>query len=570
MSWPVELILGPARSGKATRVLAAYSGALAGAGPGRCLMLVPTARRRRETESRLLAAQASGVLVQPQVFTLHEVAERLLAAAGQTVRLIPALGRRHLIRECLDRLGPREAALLGAVRDAPGLVDALDALFRELKAARVEPDAFGRALTRGLRSPRNRLLAVLYADYQRALQARDVYDEAGRFWHAADLLAKGEFGPFGNLALLAVDGFQNFDPAQLDVLEALSKRAERTIITLVLDAARAKLFGVTGRTRERLRARFGKRLCETAVNDPTRLSAGLERIRTHLFRLPGEAGAPAPRADGSVCVVRAAGRTREVEEAARRISDLVRAGAAPASVAILVRSLDPYAALVREIFPRYGLEFRVERERRLSECPAVRAAMALVRPQADAYAYRAFARLVTSSYFRPEAFGADAATARAAVRLAREANVWEGRPSWSKGLDYLKGRAARSAETADDSGEFALEPEAARERLEEIERVRGFLERLFDALALPDEATRREFAAAFRRILRASGLRDAACDDPDPRRRARDSKALAAFENLLEEVARLVAAGDSSPQATRRGETGRAGRKNAARRGAVL
>ncbi|HUX16803.1 MAG TPA: 3'-5' exonuclease, partial [Phycisphaerae bacterium] len=552
MPSPVELIIGPARSGKASRVLAVYADALAGAGPGRCLMLVPTARRRRETESRLLAAQESGVLVRPQVLTLPDLAERLLAAAGQTVRLIPALARRHLVRECLDRLGAREAALLGAVRDAPGLVEALDALFRELKAARVEPDAFGRALTRGLRSPRNRLLAVLYADYQRALQARDVYDEAGRFWHAADLLAKGEFGPFGDLALLAVDGFQNFDPAQLDVLEALSKRAERTIITLVHDAARPKLFGVTGRTRERLRARFGKRLVETAVNDPTRLSAGLEQIRTHLFRLPDPAdpGAPAPlgpgpAADGSVCVVRAAGRTREVEEAARRIADLVRAGAAPASVAILVRSLDPYAALVREIFPRYGLEFRVERERRLSECPAVRAAMALVRPQADAYAYRAFARLVTSSYFRPEAFGADAATARAAVRLAREANVWEGRPSYSKGLDYLKGRAARSAETADDSGEFALEPEAARERLEEIERVRGFLERLFDALALPDEATRREFADAFRRILRASGLRDTACDDPDPRRRARDSKALAALENLLEEVARLVAAGDS-------------------------
>ena len=560
MPSPVELILGPAGSGKASRVLAAYADALAGTGPGRCLLLVPTARRRRETESRLLASQEAGVLVRPQILTLPDLAERLLTAAGQTVRLIPALARRHLIRECLDRLGPREAALLGAVRDAPGLVEALDALFRELKAARVEPDAFGRALTRGLRSPRNRLLAVLYADYQRALQARDVYDEAGRFWHAADLLAKGEFGPFGNPALLAVDGFQNFDPAQLDVLEALSKRAERTIITLVHDADRPKLFGVTGRTRERLRARFGKRLVETAVNDPTRLSAGLERIRTHLFRLPGatgrhgdspvesdspwrgeaDPGAPGPAADGSVCVVRAAGRTREVEEAARRISDLVRAGAAPASVAILVRSLDPYAALVREIFPRYGLEFRVERERRLSECPIVRAAMALVRPQADAYAYRAFARLVTSSYFRPEAFGADAATARAAVRLAREANVWKGRPSYSKGLDYLKGRAARSAETADDSGEFALEPEAARERLEEIERVRGFLERLFDALVLPEEATRREFSDAFRRILRASGLRDAACDDPDPRRRARDSKALAALENLLEEVARLA------------------------------
>ena len=96
MPSPVELILGPARSGKATRVLAAYTDALAGAGPGfaipagrcagakpgRCLLLVPTARRRRATESRLLAAQEAGVLVRPQVLTLPDLAERLLAAAG--------------------------------------------------------------------------------------------------------------------------------------------------------------------------------------------------------------------------------------------------------------------------------------------------------------------------------------------------------------------------------------------------------------------------------------------------------------------------------------------------------
>ncbi|MGB2938577.1 MAG: hypothetical protein WBD05_10355 [Phycisphaerae bacterium] len=63
MSRPVELIIGPARSGKASRILRAYLDAYAEAGPGRCLMLVPTALRRRATESRLLAAQSAGVLV---------------------------------------------------------------------------------------------------------------------------------------------------------------------------------------------------------------------------------------------------------------------------------------------------------------------------------------------------------------------------------------------------------------------------------------------------------------------------------------------------------------------------
>ena len=45
MTAPVELIVGPARSGKAGRVLAAYEDTLAEAGPGRALLLVPTGLR---------------------------------------------------------------------------------------------------------------------------------------------------------------------------------------------------------------------------------------------------------------------------------------------------------------------------------------------------------------------------------------------------------------------------------------------------------------------------------------------------------------------------------------------
>jgi len=553
MPSPVELILGPARSGKGGRVLDAYREALARHGPGRCLMLVPTAPRRRATESRLLASSPAGVLVGPNVLVLAELGERLLESAGRTVRLIGPLARRHLIRWCLAHLSERDAAVLGKVRDTPGLVEALDRLFDELKRAQVEPDALGRALAGGLRSPRNRLLAVLYAAYQRALRQRDLYDEAGRFWHAADLLAQKEFGPFANLALLVADGFQDFDPAQLDVLESLAGRAERTILTLVYEPDRPKLFGVTQRTLEALRDRFKRRIVETLLEPQPAADrpAGLERVRTRLFRPPcserysllqGPPGAESealPAADGSIRILRAAGRTREVEEVARQVSDLVREGAAQGSVAILARSLEPYASLVREIFPRYGLPFRMERPRRLAECPIVRAAMALVRPQAEAYAFRAVARLLRSSYFCAEAFGADGETARAAVRLAREANVWKGRDAYFKGLDYLKGCVTRSAEAPDDAGELALTPERKRERLQEIERVRTFLARLFDALALPDRGGRAALADHFRRLLRTARLRETACADANAARRARDLKALAVLEDVLREVAAL-------------------------------
>ncbi len=545
MPSPVELIVGPARSGKGRRVLAAYRDALAEAGPGRALMLVPTALRRRATESRLLASQPSGVLVQPHVLTLPGLAKRLLTAAGSPVRRITQLARRQVIRECLDALRGKDAEMLGDVRSTPGLVGALDELFRELKQARVEPDAFGRALQGPLRSPRNRLLARLYDAYQKALHSRDVYDDAGQFWHAAALVAAGEFGPFGELALLVVDGFQDFAPAQLDMLDALSRRSRRTLITLTWEPDRPNLFGVTGRTRDRLHERFGKRLSETVLDEPSPGAPGpadLEHVRRHLFRLSDPA--KAPHAAGAVSLIRAAGRTREVEAVARRCVDLVRGGSTePAAIAILARSLEAYAPLVREIFPRYGLAFRIERGLPLKDCPVVRAAMALVRLQVEDYSFRSVARLLRSNYFTPSAFGADGDTARAAVRLARKARVFKGRHAYAGGLDYLRGRLERESAALDDSGETVLAPEHKAERAAEIDRAEDLLRCVFDRLALPAEATRRAFADGLREMIRAAGLWDAARSDPQPERRARDLRALAALEEVLKEVALLDEAG---------------------------
>ena len=550
MTTPVELIVGPARSGKAARVLAAYADALRQSGPGGSLMLVPTVLRRRATETRLLAALGTDAILCPQVLTLPDLADRLLRAAGRTVRRIHELARRRVIRDCLDALSENDARPLGDIRAAPGLVDALDALFRELKAARVEPDAFGRALAGPIRTPRNRLLARLYGAYQQRLQDLDVYDDQGLFWHAAALLDAGAFGPFGDLALLAVDGFQRFDPAQLHVVAKVSERARRTVITLVWDEGRPHLFGLTGRTRQRLRERFGDRLVETRCDEPSGLPADLERIRTRLFLAPGgEDDRPAP--EGQVRLIQAAGRTREVEEVARQAVDLVRAGATePASIAVIARSLDAYAGAVPGIFAQYGLPVRVEAGVPLRDCPVVRAAIAMVRLQAEDFGWRAVARVLRSGYIRPEAFGADVETARAAVRLGRDARVWTGREAWFRGFEALRGRLERESGATNDFGDRAVTPERAAERARDIDRAEALLGRLFEAATLPAAATRRAFADAFLRMILVAGLWKTALAHAQESDRARDLRALEGLQAVLDEVALLDATdGETVPLA---------------------
>jgi ATP-dependent helicase/nuclease subunit B len=533
----VELIVGPARSGKGRRVLAAYLEALDRSEPGRCLMLVPTALRRRATEGRLLAAQQAGVLMAPQVLEFHELADRLLSAAGRPVRRISELARRQVIRRCLDTLDKKNADVLGAALATPGLVRALDELFRELKNARVEPDVFGQALVGDMRTPRNRVLAILYDAYQKALQAREVYDDAGQFWHAAALVAEEKFGPFADLEILVVDGFQDFAPAQLDMLEALSRRARHTIMTLTWQPGRTNLFAVTGRTRDHLREKFGERLVEKVIDEPSDLPPDLDRVRTHLF---SPAAGATMSATGVIEIIQAAGRTREIETVARRVADLLaRSPERPPSIALVVRGLGSYAGLVRQIFPRYGIPFRVASGRTLSECPVVRAAMALPRLQASGYSFRTLEAVVKSNYFVPSTCGADAETARRAVTLAREANVWEGRENYARGFDFLRSRLRREADAVDDSDRPALPGRDQAARLAEIDRAAAMLSRLFDLLVMPAQDRRTAMAERLREVIRAAGLWDSARGAPSPEGRARDLKALAAMEDVLDEVALL-------------------------------
>jgi hypothetical protein len=76
-------------------------------------------------------------------------------------------------------------------------------------------------------------------------------------------------------------------------------------------------------------------------------------------------------------------------------------------------------------------------------------------------------------------------------------------------------------------------------RLAAIDRAESFLRRLFDALALPPRAARRALADRLRELLRYAGLWRAAGADTAPERCARDLKALAALEEVLDEVALL-------------------------------
>jgi RecB family exonuclease len=68
----------------------------------------------------------------------------------------------------------------------------------------------------------------------------------------------------------------------------------------------------------------------------------------------------------------------EIEDAARRIAREIEAGAAPDSIALIVRDLSPYTDIVPDVFQRFGIPYHFRRGTPAAAHPPVKALLALL------------------------------------------------------------------------------------------------------------------------------------------------------------------------------------------------
>ena len=526
----VTVLTGPPGAGKTAIALELYRRRLDEIGRPRCLLIVPNAPAAEQTRRRLLDQSPSGLLISPAVATFARLASAILSAAGvRAARLGPAQ-RRLLLEAIVAELhAGRKLRALSPLADAPGLIDALDAAIAELKRAAVEPEALAKAV-----DPRSRkdadLLAV-YRLYQQRLQQTGRFDLEGQMWLARDVLA-GDDAPLGyeDITAVAVDGFTDFTPTQLEMLAHLARRVEKLLITLPLadDPGRGRMWFWTGRTLERIRG---------AIPAAETLALASAAPLASLFGLggaPAAAAGPGP----SVTIQEAPSVEQEVRAVARAVKADLAAGAAPQAVAVLARNLQPYLEPIRRIFAAHDIPVP-SRPAALSECSVIRYILALV-SLPRAYEFHEVLAVIRSSYFRPAALGDqfDGTTAATAEMGIRQANVLGGREAYGQAFERLA-RLAR--ERPGDSAEDDDRPAAAGGLTgdpDRIEQAGRLLEALFSRL---DRLTAARDAAGYARAVRGLidelGVAQAAAGHDDDELVAADLRALGAFDELLEELA---------------------------------
>ena len=342
-------------------------------------LLLPTRLACERVRRRLVREGRLPGLLDPRLLTFPDLAHLLLEANHEQVAGISALQQRLLLRSVIDELrAAGELPELAPMCVFPGFRDSLGEFIEELKRIAIDPLQFRERLARsGAEDARGRELGRVYERYQERLRALELYDDAGLFWWARDVLAQGKRRPFEALRLILVDGFDDFTTTQLQVLRLLAEPVERLVVTLALEpdaTRRPEVFRRLGRTLEKLRAHLGElpqRWLEPgeSVGVPARMG---ERLFAE------EIADPLPDPGAHVAFIEASGQRAEVREVAGRVKRLLLSGVDPERIALIARDLGSYATVLGEVFGELGVPLRLRgdgrwaRGRRCRRCWTLR------------------------------------------------------------------------------------------------------------------------------------------------------------------------------------------------------
>jgi hypothetical protein len=363
-------------------------------GVERVLEIAASTRVLRERRLRALDDARGRALLGAEFLNLRALAERCAAETGVAYRV--SLGTTELERlvavccERSSRFGP-------LVAERPGLAAALAGTLRDLRDAAVPPEQLPNEVA-ALRS--------LYTDVEQAL---------------ARLADEGLLDRIG-LFRLAVRGAERyverrgFTRAQVHGAVELVGSAGDLVdaVAAALPAGALRFFQPDwgDAHAERVRAewswtRFAPEPVEV-VDEPALTRDG-------------------PIPEGRLRVLRARSPRDELELVARELLALLERGVAPHQIAIVARTLEPYATWLPAIFDGYGIPVTSSLSHPAVQRPDLRAWLALLRMLGSDLERRHVLDFLDAT--------APRAVARLAERVAREAAVVRGEADWSEALD---------------------------------------------------------------------------------------------------------------------------------------
>jgi ATP-dependent helicase/DNAse subunit B len=499
-----ELLLARAGAGKMDAVLKRLRDLKEKNPLAKIWVLLATERQINTYRDRLMGSTVFNV----EFFNFYTLYHSLLA--GNPQRCLEEFARAGLLRSMMEQLKP-ELTIFRDIALLPGFIDIVAEFIYELKQNLVTPEDFHQAAVQ----PKEYELALIYERYQKLLREHDVVDREGEGWLALEAL-NNDTRLAADVDLLLVDGYDQFNRLQANLLARLAGRVSQTLITLTNVPDRETTVG-----RRFLRAR--QRLEEThkredvaldvysvdAVSGAHVYDAGEgrdthedddTRDRNTAAELDPNAPAPAlyhlskeifrqhpvkhqlDEKQTAIHMIETPDIAGEVAAVLRHVKRLLLDGqTTPDDILIAVRDYATYGKYFAAQGKRYGVPLALHYGEPLKDNPAIVALLDLLALHLGDFRRRELLDVLRSPYFTFPGLPPNAADHLDALSAAHL--LTGGRAAWLSALDTAAEAAPDDTPDDDERAErFRLDPALAAQ-------LRAGLEAFFDAVTPPATGT---------------------------------------------------------------------------------
>ncbi|MCX6067173.1 MAG: hypothetical protein NT121_15695, partial [Chloroflexi bacterium] len=377
--------------------------------------------------------------------------------------------------------------------------------------------------------------------------------------------------------LIAVSGFDEFNPTQLGVLTLLAQRAQETFITLTGDLQHPQRPAHQRFRRAQAALTHALHLQPEALDSVSLLSPLIAQVEARLFEPdigeapfdtrppPQDRKQPGTPQDGvgqenaslhnEIEFLEAQTRSVEARAALRWVKTrIARDGLKLTDVAVLARDLESYRPLLEETAAEFGIPLRVVGGQPLAENPAVAALFALLSLPAKDWPRRPLLNAWRSPYFDwsalSSALSLPAGNSQELLEIAllddisRQGRVTQGLSQWREALGLAKTRSEMLDPETDS--QVLSSPQAARlATLQSLETLESQFQDFVELLTPPNHAAIRHFVAFIEDLMgddpalrtafssESRGLNIVGCARANPSTSERDVAALRAFKDVL-------------------------------------
>ncbi|HBT20230.1 MAG TPA: helicase-exonuclease AddAB subunit AddB [Peptococcaceae bacterium] len=393
----LRLIVGRAGTGKTRYCVESFVKELIERPMGPSLILLVPEQATFQMEHQLIKRGIKG-FIRGQVLSFRRLAYRVFQeVGGANKKPIDEVGKSMLLRRIIQQK-KNALELFQNSSFEPGFIDSLLALFSELHSYNLSPkmlDLCQKMLEekKGQKILRSKIhdLCLIYQELIKELEG--LYTDPDDY--LTQLSSKLDKSAFIRDARIWVDGFAGFTPQEYDVLKKLMIYGDKVEITLCLDGRELDreyteeyLFHRTRETYDRLMELAQREGIE--VEDPLILDSSQtpERFKNapSLAHLEREFSRSIPQkysgVPENIKLVSAVNLRAEVEACAGEIISLCRdKGYRWRDISIILRNVEPYEDLIKEIFEQYGIPFFIDRKKKLGYHPAaelIRSALDIV------------------------------------------------------------------------------------------------------------------------------------------------------------------------------------------------